>query len=49
MTKTGLAVGLNKGHVTEANVTKPKPVNRKGVFITSDDSNWEREQSLFGI
>jgi large subunit ribosomal protein L36e len=30
--KTGLAVGLNKGHVVEQNTMKLKPVNRKGVF-----------------
>ena len=29
--RSGLAVGLNKGHVTTAREIKPKPVNRKGV------------------
>jgi len=28
--RTGLAVGLNKGHKTEARVVKPKPSRRKG-------------------
>jgi large subunit ribosomal protein L36e len=28
--RSGLAVGLNKGHVTTAREIKPKPVNRKG-------------------
>lgn len=31
MVKTGLAVGLNKGHVLSERVMKPKPSNRKGV------------------
>ncbi|RKO89943.1 ribosomal protein L36e [Blyttiomyces helicus] len=30
--KTGLAVGINKGHVTTLRELKPKPVNRKGAL-----------------
>eukprot|EP00798_Chlamydomonas_sp_ICE-L_P031228 gene31228-6378_t len=30
MAKTGIAVGVNKGHVTTLREQKPRPVNRKG-------------------
>ena len=29
--KTGVAVGLNKGHITTVKVNAPKPVASKGV------------------
>mmetsp|Transcript_76280 Transcript_76280/g.154673 ORF Transcript_76280/g.154673 Transcript_76280/m.154673 type:complete len:106 (-) Transcript_76280:43-360(-) len=32
MAKTGIAVGLEKGHVLTARVQKPKPASRKGFL-----------------
>ena len=33
MTRTGLALGKNRGHVTEQRELAPKPSHRKGVRI----------------
>jgi len=31
--RTGIAVGINKGHITTRKELAPKPVNKKGVCI----------------
>jgi hypothetical protein len=36
MTATGIAVGLNKGHVTTKRELAPKPASRKGVRGAED-------------
>ena len=37
MVKTGLAVGLNKGHVVTVRTPKPRASSRKGVSSSHDE------------
>jgi len=37
MVRSGIAVGLNKGHVTTQRTLKAKPSTKKGVSISIND------------